>query len=221
MQSPCHKIRAQLHHARVQSSARYLPHKSPTFYVPIGKVHRILKGQDLEDAYRCPCSVCKTTSGVVDGEDTRQDTFNEKELSGTYATIFAVLIWVQYPGWIHEFQKRKLHLDSDQFLELGHLDFLGTFPERLRGDEVQALKDAIVDAQFNFRVRKLESRKIITEMDHREFLPIEDNPEAKGQGAFGEVFAFKVHDGYEGEGFTSPNVGAKITMLEFPAEDNY
>ncbi|KAI9773309.1 MAG: hypothetical protein M1840_007524 [Geoglossum simile] len=207
----CHEAMAQLVNGSVELSDANRPSESPRFYIPISKIRAILNRM-AEDVFVCNCDHCRKLSGISAAG--RRARYNAHELSGKYATIFALLIYLNYPGLILEFQSRLLSLD--RFLEKDQLNFLFTLGDRLNSGQAKALRTRLLSNQYSFSIRPVDARAHVhTELDPKEVFPI-DSEHIVGRGNV-EVFAFKIHKDYVGQtlgGHENNEFARKIFRLD-------
>lgn len=204
MPSPSHRCRvtaAALRQELKQNklNVRYKPEAAPQNFITPLKVKSILKNGPVQQLFLCSCSFCNDFSGCLAGE--RESRYQEDELAGPYATVFALLITENCAGLIYEFQKRKITLDKRIYRE--QLKFLESMLTERFGDEIQA-KDVvcrILQNQFKFYAQPFEIRNVEMEIEPEEALPIDEDEEPLGKGDTAEVFRFKIWEEYKGSGY--------------------
>ncbi|KAI9788753.1 MAG: hypothetical protein M1816_006610 [Peltula sp. TS41687] len=204
--SSCYSARVSLLEKKKVPQSKFLPPGRPDFYIPRSSISRVLQDHPVRDIFLCDCEWCRKCAGVVADVDDRGPRFDESELLGEYATIFALLIYVDHPGLIHRFRRERVTLDGTHFLAENDLRFLFKL-DVLDKRAAQSLQDEILLHQYKFQVRKLELRNEETTIRAEEVFPIDEEPAREGRGDFGEVFAFSIqHDEYRGESFKAHQI---------------
>jgi hypothetical protein len=197
---PCVRARDILRKGRCEPVAKYLPRECPQYYIPSRVIDELFTaeptGLKLSEIYLCDCYRCEEDGG---SQDSRRDKgYNKTELTGEYAIIYAVLIYIHRPGLITRLQQKQQMLVGTRYLQQGDLNFL--LDEGIN-DADYAIRDILYE-QYKFLVRTFEPRNDITVIPPYELLPIAEDLEAKGQGSFGEVRCFEFQDEkYRGKGF--------------------
>jgi hypothetical protein len=180
-----------------------LPHRSPTCYYPRSKILEVFKQDDcLAKVFHCECETCRRDKGVGHVAD-NEPYFDERELLGKYATIYALLVYLYRPGLIRFFRRKGVFLGGNSFLAESQLEFL-------RQENV-AHADSIISEifhdQYMFHIRTLEPVTEPLSIDRREVLPIEEDLQSKGHGGFGDVYTFRIqHEEYRGSEFKEKRV---------------
>lgn len=205
----CTVIAAELREARDELNVRKKPRSAPQLFITPTKVKEILKQGPIQQLFLCPCPSCETCFGC--SADDRKKYYREAELAGDYATIYALLTTLNWPGLIYEFQKNQTTLDRRlckenlQFL----IEPLSTRFKRVIADDV--IRRILTD-QFMFFARPFEIRQNVeSRIPADEALPIVEDEEPVGKGDSGKVYAFKILKDYKGEGFRN----LKVRMANF------
>jgi hypothetical protein len=192
----CQLAKSKIWEKRELRQFKFPPSDCPEEYFPRQRIIEVFKHDNcLLNVSTCPCPDCFRDAGVSEAADNQY--MDEEELLGRYATIYALLIWLNRPGLIRLFQKNSTCLSSDNFLSSAQLGFL-RHPDVLYHD---TLIHEIVKGQFQFNVRMLEARKVPVLLK-REVLPIKEDIVPKAKGEFGRVYGFSIpHSEYRGNGF--------------------
>lgn len=192
--SPCLLALEFLERGSVQTKCQNLPRGSPSYYIPKAIIKTLLggslEGLKLRDIFLCDCFNC-----VRDGRPQahREDLFvnHEAELRDRYSIIYATLIYIRRPGLITLFQEKELYLQAPpKYFQDGDFEFL----KRAEVHDPDEVKKLVLREQYKFLVRTLEPRDQITDISPLELLPIDESPEPKGRGAFGELWCFTASD---------------------------
>jgi hypothetical protein len=192
----CQIVKSKIWEKREFRHFKFPPSDCPEEYFPRKRIIEVFKDDNcLSNVSKCPCPDCFKDAAVSEAADNRY--IDEEELLGRYATIYALLIWLNRPGLIRLFQKNSVCLSIDNFLSSAQLGFL-LHPDV---EFSKALIDDIVRGQYKFNVRMLEARKVPVWLE-REVLPIKEDIVPKAKGEFGRVYGFSIpHSEYRGNGF--------------------
>jgi hypothetical protein len=193
-ENPCGVALDYLEHNEVKPNSKCLPPGSASLYIPARKIRALFEdepdGLTLEMMFLCPCSRCEQDGGSVDDRSTHFNKLREQELRGDYALIYALLIYIRRPGLIRKFQKHELRLQGTMYL---HDSAFEVF-HRENIVNLDVVRRKIVEKQYSFLVRTLRPYSDITAISPRELLPINEDPEPKGEGSFAEVRCFEFQD---------------------------
>lgn len=192
---PCTVALDYLEQSEVKPISECFPSGSASLYIPARKIKALFQGKPhgltIELLFLCPCMRCTRDGGPV---EYRSNCFNKRrkqELSGEYALIYALLIYVRRPGLIQKFQKYELKLEGTRYLS--DVDF-----DNLRGHEtisdLELVQRKALQSQYSFLVRTLRPASDITFISAKELLPIKEDAELKGEGTFAEVRCFEFQD---------------------------
>jgi hypothetical protein len=209
MAPPCAYGRVRLYGRKVKPESQHLPRQSPRYYFPSSIIREVLRETFnrttiAEAIFLCDCPSCLNDAGVSNGNDNRADRFNAQELLEKYANTYALLIYLRHPGLIHAFREHECTLQGTRFLGNNDLQFLFT---RFDVQEASGILEEIIQEQYKFLVRKLEPRNEQTRIAAEEILPINEDPNRKGGGDFGQVRFFTIqHEDYLGDGFKAQQV---------------
>jgi hypothetical protein len=211
----CDQARTRLISEKVEPRSRLLPRKSPEYYFPIKAIRKVLKspadGLELKHLFQCSCPRCRRLAAANGRRDNLDDNFSdetEQELLGDYAAIYALLIYINKPGLIHRIRQKGIQLQGTNFLNAGNLSFLFEKGYLSNENEAKGVQDEILEHQYKFLIRKLDTHDEITEISEKETLPIDEDEDPIGKGSFAEVHGFKLHDDdYLGDYFVSRRVG--------------
>ncbi|KAE8452617.1 hypothetical protein EG329_013876 [Mollisiaceae sp. DMI_Dod_QoI] len=177
--------------------SQHLP-RGPTAYYPHSDILHLLREESRgRKVFLCNCLRCQKQAGLQGGIDNRVSRWDETELLGKFATIYALLIYLRCPGLISIFRRNEISLDKG-YLSHEQLRFLDNY-EILTALQAANICNEIVRTQYQFRVRKFSKRNEITIIDERETLPIHEDHDAAGKGDFGEVYPFDVRPEYVDE----------------------
>ena len=195
----CTVIAAKLRAAQDKLTVKKKPPSAPQCFITPTKVKEILKQGPIENLFLCPCFHCETCSGCSAND--RKEYYREAELAGDYATIYALLATLDWPGLIYEFQKNQTTLDRRLFKE--HLQFLITpLSTRFTPGVADDVIKRILTDQFMFFARPIEIRQNVeSRIPADEALPIVEDELPVGEGGSGKVYAFKILEDYKGKGF--------------------
>lgn len=193
----CHEAASKLRTSLVPLRVKYKPNEAPQKFLTPSEVRSILQEFPLKDIFLCPCSTCEKFSGYT--ADDRVRYYNEVDLLENYAPMMALLIVSNCAGLIYEFQQRQLRLDKP--LQEDELAFMSELQINAELSEVETRKRLILDEQYSYTACVLNVDDVFQEVGSKEALPIEDDDDQVGKGAFGEVFAFKIMNEYKGEGY--------------------
>ncbi len=191
---PCQVALDYLEQGEVKPVSECLPPGSASLYISARKIRALFEdkphGVTLEMMFLCPCSRCEQDGGSVDDRSPHYNKLREQELRGDYALIYALLIYIRRPGLIRKFQKHELKLQGTMYLR--ESDFEVLYPENIL--RLDMVRRKVVEKQYSFLVRALKPLSDITAISHKELLPINEDPEPKGEGTFAEVRCFEFQD---------------------------
>jgi hypothetical protein len=193
--APCRVALDYLERNEEKPINKYPPPGSTPLYIP-GRVVRALfqdkpDGVTLESIFLCPCYDCEHDGGsLADRTEVYLSDSRKRELSGDYALIYALLIYIRRPGLIRKFQKHEISLQRTAYLHKDNFAVLKQ--ESIAGLEVVQRK--ILEKQYCFLVRKLKPCSDVTAISPMELLPIQEDEEPRGEGSFAEVRCFKFQD---------------------------
>lgn len=211
--SPCTIALDYLEHSEVKPISECLPSGSASFYVPARKIRAMfedrLHGLTAEILFLCPCARCIKDGGAV---QYRSDCFNrlrQQELTGEYAHIYALLIYVRRPGLIQKFQKYEIKLEGTKYLS--DVDFDNLRDEGI--SDLDLVQRKTLQNQYSFLVRTIRPASDIVSISAKELLPIKEDAELKGEGTFAEVRCFEFQD----DEYRSREFGE----VQFPEEWTY
>lgn len=149
-------------------------------------------GIDLEDIFICPCSRCNRDGGSTEDRATHYGPRRAEELRTEYASIFALLIYMNRPGLIRIFQTYEMRIHYAHYLR--EEDFSRMQREHPGILDFDTVKSYVLAEQYNFFVRALRLNSDITKIPAQEVLPIKEDLEPKGEGSFAEVRCFEFQD---------------------------
>jgi hypothetical protein len=204
---PCQLARSRIAETYEPREFNFPPSDCPDEYYPRSRIIDVFKEDNLlRNVSNCQCPDCRRDADASAAADNRY--FDEDELLGEYATIYALLIWLCRPGLIGLFQRNSACLTSNSFLSGPQLDFLRRENVSSHGSLVRE----IIRTQFQFNIRALDARKPPV-MLRREILPIKEDTEPKARGEFGRVYGFTIkHSEYRGRGFGAQQVSIFILL---------
>lgn len=199
---PCTKACEYLAQNEVETKNENQPPGAASWYIPMQWIKTLLQdepdGLTLEKIFLCPCNRCQKDGGSVDDRSASFNAMREYELRHDYAAIYALLIYINRPGLIRIFQKHELKLSDSRYLREEDFQFLRK--EQITGFE--ALRSRILRDQYSFLVRTLMPRSDIVAIPSKELLPINEDPQPKGEGTFAVVYGFGFqHDEYRSKDF--------------------
>lgn len=196
---------------RATPRSKHLPRGS-TPYFPRSGIIKILTDFPVEKIFTCDCERCRHHADFRGGIDSRPQEVDKGELLGTYATIYALLIYLRFPSLISIFLRHKIFL-ANRYLSDDNLKCLDQC-KALTPSQAQIIRGEILEYQYRFHVQTvLGSRKGITAMSEEEIFPIEEDEEAVGKGDFGEVYAFCLPDEYIDSGLKSRQVSCNLAWM--------
>lgn len=172
------------------------PDTAPKKFITLATIKTVLKFGPIEQLLFCPCDSCQRFSGS--SADERKRRYQKDKFDENYLTVFALLLAENCAGLIWDFQKRDITLRPIYREQLG---FLMPQLSGFSNDQVIELTNRIIEKQFFFFARSLETGKIDKEYNSDEVLPIEEDETPVGKGGFAEVYAFKILEGYKGGGY--------------------
>jgi hypothetical protein len=197
---PCKLARRYLEHSEIAPVSDLLPRTSARGYIPRRRIEALfadeVTGVKLEGIFLCPCYDCIKDGGPVDDRSIHFNELREKELRADYATIFALLIYLERPGLIRVFQQLELKLHGTEYLQEGDL---GRLKGKIRGHpraiaDLALLTKKVLRDQYSFLVRTLKPYSDVKAIPANELLPIKENKTPKGKGSFAEVYCFEFQD---------------------------
>ncbi|PVH74945.1 kinase-like protein [Cadophora sp. DSE1049] len=188
----CSRAREALMDARAVPGGHYLP-QGTTPYFKHSAVVRILREFPVQDIFLCDCSNCHLYADVQGGVDNRRAHFDEEELLGEYAAIYALLIVLRYPGLISVFRDNEAILGRS-YMSDKQLGFLNQH-NGLTSNQPAIVREEILEHQHQFQVRQFIARTVVTKINESEILPIHNETHV-GEGDFGAVYAFDVPEEY-------------------------
>ncbi|KAI9800579.1 MAG: hypothetical protein M1833_003237 [Piccolia ochrophora] len=193
----CQEIGARLRNEKVPLKVKDKPPEAPWSIITPTKVRAILRQGPPRDLFCCECSSCESQSGV--DARVRQIYYDESLLIGVYATIWALLVDLDYAGLMCAFMRKQLVLDRRIYP--AQLEWLDQLVPPLSEANVTDLRRRLLKEQFVYTASPLEILNIEQELDPESALPIEDEEVPRGTGSFGKVWAFRILDDYMGSGF--------------------
>lgn len=191
--------------------SQHLP-RGPTAYYPYSDIIHVLKEESRgQKVFLCTCLRCRKQAGLQGGIDNRVSRWDEGELLGDFATIYALLIYLRCPSLISIFRRNELSLDKS-YLSYEQLRFLDNC-DVLTALQAKNIRNEILRTQYQFRVRKFAKRNEITIVDEKETLPIHEDQNAAGKGDFGEVYLFNVRSEYVDDSLKSLQVSLGLCYI--------
>lgn len=183
-----------LEHNEVKPVSECLPPGSASLYIPARMIKALFEdkpqGLTLEMIFLCPCNRCERDGGSVDDRSPHYNKLREQEIRGEYALIYALLIYIRRPGLIRKFQKHELKLQGTTYLHDSNFEVF----HRESILDLDVVRRKVVDKQYSFLVRTLRPFSDITSISPKELLPIDEDPEPKGEGTFAVVRCFEFQD---------------------------
>lgn len=193
--SPCTDALDYLDRSQVEPISECFPSGSASLYIPARKIKAMFEdethGLTTRLLFLCPCMRCTLDGGSA---EYRSDCFSKRrqqELQGEYALIYALLIYVRRPGLIQKFQKYELKLEGTRYLCDADFDNFRRYEKIF---DLELVQKKILQSQYSFLVRTLRPASDITSISRKELLPIKEDAELKGEGAFAEVRCFEFQD---------------------------
>ncbi|PLN84781.1 protein kinase-like protein [Aspergillus taichungensis] len=199
--SACQKAREEISRCSADAKSASFPVGTPVRYYPLSEIRKVFGTNEcLKKVFLCQCRVCTRDSARNLGE--REVSFDAADLT-PYMSIYALLIWHRRAGLIQLFRSERVNLDGQTFLNDQNLLFLRDFGVEAH----ESIRDAILRDQYSFQVRAIEKCRHLTTIHPLEVLPIVEDDTHRGQGAFGEVFAFHIpYDEYRGKSLRDHNI---------------
>jgi hypothetical protein len=192
--NPCSVALDYLEHNEVKPISECSPPGSASLYISARKIRALFEdgphGLTLEMMFLCPCKRCELDGGSVDDRSTHFNKLREQELRGDYALIYALLIYIRRPGLIRKFQKYEVKLQGTTYLSDSNFEVF----HRENILNLDTVRRKVVEKQYSFLVRTLRPFSDITSISTKELLPINEDPEPKGEGTFAEVRCFEFQD---------------------------
>jgi hypothetical protein len=200
---PCRHARSQIAKHELTCNSENLPYGCPTEYYPRDKILEVFSEDDcLQKVFHCECENCRSDKNIEQVTDS-SPYFDESELLGKYATIYALLIWHYRPGLIRLFRRSGVFLSGSNFLSEAHLAFL----QQDTVADTETITKEILRNQYKFNIKTLEPVTEPLSIDCKEVLPINENTTPKGRGGFGVVYTFQIQeDEYRGQEFKDKGV---------------
>ena len=194
----CAAIGAKLRLRLSPLKVKHKPDDAPTHFIAPTLIKSILNSGPVEQLLFCACDTCQKYSLL--SADGRKRRFQNFKLDDKYFTLFALLLTENCTGLIWEFYKRDIILDRPIYKT--QLDFLtDLLSDHCTSEEIIDTENRIIQNQFRFFAKPLDTGTIDKEYDSKEALPIEDDERPVGKGGFGEVYAFKIFEEYKGAGY--------------------
>ncbi|KAF2813540.1 uncharacterized protein BDZ99DRAFT_258697 [Mytilinidion resinicola] len=181
--------------------SQHLPRGPIAYYPRSDIIHVLTEGSRARKVFLCSCWKCRKQAGRQGGFDNRKSRWDERELLGDFATIYALLIYLRCPGLISSFRQNGLSL-SKGYLSHDQLEFLDRCDD-LTALQAKNIRNEILRSRYQFHVRKFSKRNEIIILDEKETLPIQEDQDAAGKGDFGEVYPFNVAFEYQDESLKS------------------
>lgn len=187
---------------------RRKPDTAPKNFISPATIKSVLDTGPIEQLLFCACDACAKYSGL--SADERKIRYGDIELAEKYVSLFALLLALNCAGLFWWFQNKGVGT-LDQPISEKTLDSLTSFlTDHFTNDEAKDVRNRIGDLQYSFFARPLEIGKIDIEYHPKEALPIDEDDNPKGEGSYGEVYAFKILDEYRGDGYKA----FKVMLLE-------
>lgn len=203
--SRCAAIAATLRNRLDESplNVRHKPDGAPKNFISRTTIKSVLNTGPIEQLLFCACDACAKYSGS--SADERKILYPNIELAEKYVSLFALLLALNCAGLFWWFQKDGVTLDQP-ISETTLASLTSFLSDHFTIEEAIDVKNRIKGLQYSFFARPLERGKIYKEYNSKEALPIDEDDNLKGEGSFGEVYAFKILDEYMGDGYKALKV---------------